>query len=115
MGAAAPGPCFRVPPFWIWHLVPVLLAPAQAWARDFFVIALTSCEYLPGRTSVDRALQQRNRSFPHSGSCRTADTALCNWRGKAASPVTPALSALSIHLPAAVLLPDNNQSQCQPG
>src|SRR5579864_6574446 len=115
MGAAARGACFRMPPFWIWHLVPFLLAPAQALALDFFFIALTSCEYLPGPTTVDQALQKRNRSFPHSGSCRTAGTALCNWHGKAASPATPAGSALSIHLPAAIPLPDNNQSRCQPG
>src|SRR6266853_4016349 len=34
MCAAARGACFRVPPFWIWHLAPFLLAPALGTARD---------------------------------------------------------------------------------
>src|SRR4029077_18612837 len=34
MCAAARGACFRVPPFWIWHLVPFLLAPALGTACD---------------------------------------------------------------------------------
>src|SRR5882672_3151546 len=87
--------------------------PERSIFYDFSFVP-ASCVYLPGLTSVDRASLLRNRSFPNSGSCHTAGTAPYSWRGKAVLPAKPAESALSKHLPAAILHPDNTQFRYRP-
>src|SRR5262249_55523858 len=118
MGAAPRSTSFRVPPFWIWHLLQPSWRAAEAAAHNPISLCLfvyrVSCEYLPAPTSAGQTWCWSSRSFPGSSSDRNADTDPCSSRGRPASQAKPAAVVLSAYLPAADLRPGSSRSPSPP-
>src|ERR1700674_90931 len=111
MGAPASGACFRVSPFWIWHLDSFLINVGANRPRSCAAAKIslpTCCEDLSAVSNADLLSVQRKSIAPSSDSCRNADKNPCSPRGRSLSEGALGAPARAPHLRAANPQPDSS-------